>query len=131
VARAAFTPPRQWQDWVSWMLGIWLSVSPWALGFANDALSTQNAVVVGFLLILTEVVTLSIFETWEEWINVALGAWLIVSPWGLAMVSVVARANCVTVGLIVVVLTLYELWQARQADTASASKRDLPGEPRG
>ena len=77
-----FTPPTHWQDWVSWVLGLWLCISPWALGFSADSASTQNAVVVGFLLILTEVVTLSVFAPWEEWLNVVLGAWSLGSPPG-------------------------------------------------
>jgi len=114
LAPVTFTPPKQWEDWVSWALGIWLCLSPWALVFANDSLATENAVVVGALLILTEVITLSIFETWEEWINVALGTWLILCPWVLGPVSSTAEVNFVVVGVIVVALALYEIRQARE-----------------
>jgi hypothetical protein len=110
----AFTPPKQWEDWVSWMLGIWLCISPWALTFAADSVSTQNAVVVGCLLILTEVVTLSAFEPWEEWLNVVLGGWLVVSSWVLELSAAVARANFVVVGAAVMILAVYEILQVRK-----------------
>ena len=110
----AFTPPLHWQDWVSWILGLWLCISPWALGFAGDPASTQNAVVVGFLLILTEVVTLSVFEPWEEWFNIALGAWLVVCPFVLGIAAPLARANFIIVGATVVILAIYEWLQVRQ-----------------
>ena len=108
-----FTPPTHWQDWVSWVLGLWLCISPWALGFSADSASTQNAVVVGFLLILTEVVTLSVFAPWEEWLNVVLGAWLVVSPWALGVTAVLARANFIIVGAVVLMLAIYEMRQVR------------------
>ena len=66
-------------------------------------------------LILAEVVTLSAFQVWEEWINVALGAWLVVSPWALRGVGPAASADFVVVGLLVVALAAYEMWQIGNA----------------
>jgi len=31
MATITFTPPRQWEDWASWLLGFWLLLSPWIL----------------------------------------------------------------------------------------------------
>jgi hypothetical protein len=104
-----FSLPKQWEDWASWILGIWLLLSPWALRFSLDASATRDVVTVGFLVVFTEVVELSVFRDWEEWINVALGAWLLVSPWVLGFVSPVATANAVVVGLLVLALALYEI----------------------
>jgi len=70
---------------------------------------TRNAVIVGFLIILAEVVTLSIFRPWEEWINVALGAWLVISPWVLGIASTASTANFVIIGVLVIALALYEM----------------------
>ena len=109
----AFTPPTHWQDWGSWILGIWLCISPWALGVSADSASTQNAVIVGFLLILTEVVTLSVFAPWEEWFNVVLGAWLVVCSWVLGVTAVLARADFTVVGAVVLMLAIYEMLQVR------------------
>ena len=109
----AFTPPTHWQDWGSWILGIWLCISPWALGVSADSASTQNAVIVGFLLILTEVVTLSVFAPWEEWFNVVLGAWLVVCSWVLGVTAVLARADFIVVGAVVLMLAIYEMLQVR------------------
>src|SRR5271154_369546 len=69
--------PEQWTDWTTWLLGIWLCLSPWTLLFEFEATAMRNAVLLGVLVILIELVELSIFSGWEEWINVALGAWLI------------------------------------------------------
>jgi hypothetical protein len=112
---AAYSFPKQWQDWSSWLLGIWLLLSPWMLSFDSESTATRNAVLVGALLLVVEVVELSAFRNWEEWINVALGAWLIVSPWTLGIVSSAAKWNFVVVGALVLILAAYELWEMRRS----------------
>jgi hypothetical protein len=112
---ATFSPPKQWEDWVNLVLGIWLCVSPWILQLGGDEMIvTQNAVLVGFLLIVTEAVTLVSFRVWEEWISVVLGGWLVVSPWVLGITALVPMANFVIVGLAVLVLALYEIWDVQR-----------------
>ena len=41
MAIGKFTPPKQWEDWVNLVLGIWLCVSPWVLKFDSDQTVTQ------------------------------------------------------------------------------------------
>jgi SPW repeat len=118
MATATFTPPKQWEDWCGWALGIWLVLSPWTLRFEFDAPATRNAVIVGFLVILMEAVTLSAFRTWEEWINIALGAWLAISPWIIGVTSAAAKTNFVIVGALIAVLALYEIWEAGRGKAA-------------
>jgi hypothetical protein len=102
-------PPRHWQDWASWALGLWLVLSPWIVMFWTQKVALENAVIVGFLLLLVEVVTLSAFRVWEEWLNVILGAWLVVSPFVLGVAGASAIANFVCTGALVVALALNEL----------------------
>ena len=106
--------PKQWTDWTTWLLGIWLCLSPWTLLFEFEALAMQNAVLLGVLIILVELVELSIFRGWEEWINVALGAWLIASSWVLGLATPAAKINFLLVGLLVAALAFYEMWQMGQ-----------------
>ena len=115
MATVTFTPPRQWEDWANWLLGFWLLLSPWILHFADQSAAMQNSVILGFLLILAEVVTLSAFQVWEEWVNVALGAWLLVSPWVLRGIGPAATIDFVGVGLLVIALAAYEIWQVGNA----------------
>jgi hypothetical protein len=118
VAQSAFSFPKQWEDWTSWGLGIWLLLSPWALFFDAETAATRNALVLGVLIILAEVIELSIFRGWEEWINVLLGAWLVISPWVLGATNGAATANFVVVGALVIALALYELWDVRRRPAA-------------
>jgi SPW repeat-containing protein len=109
---AKFTLPEHWEDWVSWGLGIWLCLAPWALYFEQDYKSKVTAVATGVLLIATQAVTLSAFRAWEEWLNVVFGSWLVVAPWLLGISNPAAIANFLIVGIIVASLAGYELRQS-------------------
>jgi len=123
MAQSAFSFPKQWQDWTTWLLGLWLLLSPWALFFDNEPRALENAVAVGALVIIVEIVELSIFRDWEEWINVVLGAWLAISPWALGIASAAARWNFLIVGILVIALALYEI---REMQAAAAQDGTAP-----
>lgn len=101
---------KHWQDPVNLVLGLWLLVSPWALTYQTETAATWNAVIVGAL-----VAALALYEfvkvmAWEEWSSVALGAWMVVSPWVLGFAGVTAAMwNAVVVGLAVAVFALWAL----------------------
>ncbi len=111
---ARIETPQHWEDWLSWILGIWLMLSPWILMFWNQSGVTTTAVITGLLLILVEAITLSAFRLWEEWANVLLGLWLIASPFVLPAGDWIVGGNFLAVGLLVVALALYEIWDARR-----------------
>ncbi len=118
----AFSLPKQWEDWCSWLLGIWLCISPWALRFDFDSTATRTAVISGLLIIAVESITLSVFRIWEEWINVILGAWLLVCSWILGIGAVSVRANFVIVGVLVAALAIYEILYPRAPADEESSK---------
>jgi hypothetical protein len=51
VALGAIFVPRAWEEWTETVLGLWLAVSPWVLGFEGQ-MAKMNALVIG-LLVLT------------------------------------------------------------------------------
>ena len=120
MAAAQFLLPKQWEDWCNWLLGIWLCISPWALRFDLEPTATQTAVITGILIIVAELVTLSVYRAWEEWINVILGACLVICPWVLGISSSTAMANLVVVGLLVTALAIYEIWDAHRKSSNQA-----------
>ncbi len=65
MANMTRPPPRHWDDWVCLVLGLWLFVSPWVLQY-RETTATENAFLVGFLLVATEVVALAAFLIWEK-----------------------------------------------------------------
>jgi len=99
-----------WQDYVSVLVGIWLMVSPWVLGIQGNLAAIGNCVVIGGVMVAFAVVEMFIHESWEEWSEIVLGAWLIGSPWILEFTGIpVAMQNALICGGIVTVLALWVL----------------------
>lgn len=41
-----------WISWVNVLLGIWVLISPWALGYADNSVVMRNNVILGIIVIL-------------------------------------------------------------------------------
>jgi hypothetical protein len=111
----SFSPPKEWQEWVSLLLGVWLCVSPWALHFTDDIAATSNVISVGFFMIMAEAFTISGFAVLEELIDVAIGTWLVVSVWLLGISTLAAKIDLIVGGLVVLLFAFYEIWSNRRA----------------
>lgn len=101
---------KHWQDPANIVLGLWLVISPWILAYAMEMNAVWNAVIVGALVAALGAYELFEVKAWEEWTTVALGVWLVVSPWvlGFAMMPA-AMWNAVAVGVAVASLALWAL----------------------
>jgi hypothetical protein len=98
----------QWQDAANLVLGLWLLVSPWVLGYMAESWPAWNAHVVGVIIAVAAVAALIAFQKWEEWVNAALAAWLIVSPYLLGFASLQAALwNQLVVGVLVGLLAIW------------------------
>jgi hypothetical protein len=101
---------KHWQDPVNAVLGVWLVLSPWALGFQGNFTAMANVVIVGILLAAAALGAIFLPRAWEEWTEGALGVWLAVSPWALGFSTLdVARVTALATGVAVVVLALWVL----------------------
>jgi hypothetical protein len=107
--------PAHWEDWCDWGLGLWLLLSPWILRFEPDAVATASTVIAGIFVLRTELVTLTVFRPWEEWMNVALGVGLVALPWVLNFETTIAPVNLTLVGPVILALALYEMRSLRRA----------------
>jgi hypothetical protein len=56
---AALTQLQLWEEWVNLLLGAWLFISPWALGFSGSATVSWNAWIIGGLIFLIAACELS------------------------------------------------------------------------
>ncbi len=103
-----------WPDWASLVLGAWLLVSPWLLGFAGTA--QWNAMVIGAIVVIVTLGALMEWHAWEEWVDMLVGLWLVISPWVLGFAfgadgALVAAAwNAILVGAGVAVLAAWSWW---------------------
>lgn len=101
---------KRWQDQVILLLGLWLFISPWVLGYAADSPQAINAYVVGIVMAVLAAFDLYKTYLWAVVINLLLGAWVAISPWVPALADRSAMmTNSVIVGIAVVVLALWEL----------------------
>jgi heme/copper-type cytochrome/quinol oxidase subunit 3 len=108
------------QDWGNLVLAICLFASPWVFGFIDDQVPARNAwasaIVIGGLAIAA----LSILKEWEEWVNLALGAWVFVSPWALGfLTNVNAHWSHVVIGALVAAIAAWSIWDIRHMPHAT------------
>jgi hypothetical protein len=104
------THMKHWQDPVNAMLGAWLVLSPWVLGFQDVTVAAVSTVTLGVLLMAFSLGAISAPQAWEESAEVGLGAVLMVTPWLLGFAPVQAAVqNALGTGLAVVVLSLWVL----------------------
>lgn len=114
-----------WQDTIALILGLWLMASPWILGYAGVSIAMWNAVLFGALIVLMAVMAIVNFHEWEEWADIIIGLWLVVSPWALGFAMAyaagpagVATWNFVVLGLLTLGMALWSLMAHRQHMTA-------------
>jgi len=97
-----------WRDAINLVLGVWLIVSPLALGYAAQTSAAWNAYSIGVVIAVLSAAALWQFQKWEEWLSAALGAWLIISPWILGFSEGhVATWNQIIIGIVVGALAFW------------------------
>ena len=95
----------KWQDWASFVLGLWLALSPWFAGYAEHETATAHAVALGLVLAVgSHFECVACDDLPAEWFNLAVGVWLVCAPFVFEFVSNVASANSIVVGVFVALL---------------------------
>lgn len=108
------TAGGRWQEWAGFVLGLWLAVSPWVAGYADQSAATANAVFLGLGLSLGSHFQAALEECEGQWLNLAAGVWLILAPFFLGFHDTVATATSLCVGGFVAVLAGSALSVSRQ-----------------
>lgn len=97
----------EWASGTNVFVGVWLFATPFVLDFAGNDLAAGNAGIVGLLVAMLAAsrVMAGFVRTWLSWTNVALGVWIVVSPWVLGTADVAAiRWSHLITGLVIAVL---------------------------
>jgi hypothetical protein len=101
-------------DVANLILGAILFFSPWIFGFDGGKVS-QNATIAGIVIAILAIAALAAFAIWEEWLNLIVGLWVLVSPWVLGFHgATTAMTVHVVIGLAVAILAAVELWMISQ-----------------
>ena len=102
------TRVKHWQDPVNALVGVWLVLSPWILGFGNVVIAASTTVAVGVLLVATSVGAMQFPQAWEEWLDVVLGVGLVLLPFVFGFDAVQpALQNAIACGALVTFLALW------------------------
>src|SRR5574337_94369 len=101
---------KHWQDPLNALLGAWMVLSPWVLGFQHQMAPTVSGVIVGLALIAASLGAVFVPRVWEEWSQAVLGIWMIISPWMLGFSSQMdVMRSAVVSGIVALVLALWVL----------------------
>ena len=96
-------------DVANLILGAILFFSPWIFGF-DAGRASENATIAGLVIAVLAIAALTAFAVWEEWLNLIVGLWTLVSPWVLHFQGTHAMTVHVVIGAIVAILAALELW---------------------
>ncbi|WP_342729054.1 MULTISPECIES: SPW repeat protein [unclassified Bradyrhizobium] len=101
-------------DVANLILGAILFLSPWLFKFDAGTVST-NAHIVGLVMAVLAIAALAAFAVWEEWLNLIVGLWAMVSPWVLGFQAMTTATTVhVVIGIAVAALAAIELWAMSQ-----------------
>ena len=109
---------RTWEDWLGMLLGVLIVVSPWFPFSNHEVIDGErgtmilNKFVVGMLVFGLGQLEYVALQRWEEVGEIALGLWLIASPFIFGYSGDEAlRAWHIALGAIVALLGALQLWQ--------------------
>jgi hypothetical protein len=86
-----------------------LFASPWLFAFTSEH-ARIDIWATSVLIAATSIVAIVTFSNWEEWLNLLLGFWLVVSPWALGFAHTKAMHISIGAGIVVTFMAALELW---------------------
>ena len=116
------TVERRFHDVVNIVLAVLLFVSPWVLTYTGDAAAAWNAWIASVLVVIVAAIALGTHEGWAEWINIALGIWVLIAPWILGFGTVRDAATThVVLGILIAAFAAWGAWSAQRPPTRRAA----------
>ena len=113
-----FSKHRTWEDWFGMLLGVLIVISPWFPFSSHDVMDAErstmilNTFVVGMLVFGLAQLEYVALQRWEEVGEIALGLWLMASPFIFGYSGdEMLRAWHIALGGVVALLGALQLWQ--------------------
>lgn len=91
------------------IFGLFLFISPWLFAYVSEKVRIE-VWASGAAIAAISIAAMIAFSDWEEWVNLLLGAWLMISPWVLGFVHTSAMHVSIAIGALVVFIAALELW---------------------
>ena len=102
-------------DLINLLLAAVLFLAPWLWSFTGTTAAAWNAWISAAVIGVIALAAVFAFAPWEEWLNLALGVWVAVSPWILGFTAIASALYAhVVLGLAIAVLAAGELWLTRR-----------------
>ncbi len=99
-----------WRDSIEMVIGLWLLVSPLALGFFSNPTASLITIAVATVVFFVSQLGIANQQPWEEWVNLIAAAILIVSPWLFGYAAEIAATwNAIVAGGLLVTLTVFQM----------------------
>ena len=108
-------------DLYKFVLGAFVFLSPWLFAFVYQP-ARVDAWVSGMDVMVASMAALTVFVGWEEWLALALGLWMVASPWILTLPHAATKI-LLGAGLVCVYLAGLELWLLHYDAPGSANSR--------
>ena len=110
---------RKWHaesvlDIYNLLLALILFGAPWFFAHASRTANLDLRLSSAAIIILS-LAAIMAFSAWEEWINLALGLWLVASPWLLGFAHTRAMHFSIGIGVAIAFLAALELWLRYEA----------------
>jgi hypothetical protein len=93
------------------ILAVCLFASPWLFAYASGA-ARMDLWASSVLIAIASAAAIVAFSDWKEWMNLALGIWLVLAPWILGYAHTRAMHVSIGAGIIVAYLAGLRLWLA-------------------
>lgn len=91
------------------LLAVVLFASTWFLSRATATTEADLWICAAAIGVIS-IASMVAFAWWEEWINLLLGLWLIVSPWLLGFAHTTAMHFSIAIGVVVAFMAALEIW---------------------
>lgn len=102
------------------VLALFLFVTPWLFAYANES-ARIDLWASGALIAVVSLATFVAFSSWEEWLNLLLGIWLVISPWILGFTHTRAMHFSIGIGAVVAFMAALEIWLVYDASSEKRS----------
>ncbi len=94
---------------INFILGTWLIVSPYILGYTSSAAKWDQTIFGIVILILSATRYIAPRMEWASWLNSLAGLWMIIAPFLLNYSTSASYWNEVIVGVVVTIIALWNM----------------------
>ena len=109
--RAGGAAARVSHDMIKLAAAALLFVAPWGLGYAQAGAAAYIAWGTAAMIGAVSLIALVRFAIWQEFVNLALGLWLVLAPLIMNVSHIeMARISYVFAGVFVAVSAAWQLW---------------------